>query len=319
MSNQYMIEPIGRRFNSPLVLEPSFVNEINAPSKPLIQSCQSTIAPCSAIASAISLRPQLAAPESCEPMIASSYYMPDLIQLILRMEQIVQQEGRVCDADTQNSLNSLLAIDKARFEAMQKLSNDLTSRQTWSDWQNVAQYVACISSIIVGANICGISPGAGLLIIAGGIAGLTNRAVSDSGGWEWLAKRFTASVDLQHKIAHGIEITLSSVALLTAFSGTLAAWHTGILAINEGRDALMNYALPTVLVIGGALQSFIQLGIAYKDRNIAYFNAEIKTHEVSATTTRQEIRSKSQEFRDLINLSEKIDELVRDAISSMPT
>ena len=260
---------------------------------------------------ASAFRPQLSPPRP--------YYMWTLVQIGQKMEAIVQKEGINCERDTQASLNRLLAFDRERIEVLQKTAQELSTKESWSVWQTVAQYVATASSIMLGLTVFGASPVAGALLVAAGGLGLLNRAISDSGGWKWLVSYFNASYDLQLKISEGIDSTLTYLSMAMAMAGALGAWHAGAWALSAAnRDAAMNRTLQVILFYSAFVQQSVRIGISRSEQKSDHLKSDLQVISTHAALARQQIKLDTQQFRNLIELSEEINERLHSLISSIP-
>lgn len=288
--------------------------EVSSVAKPASSShvSQSTIAPCQlkeAWSSSI-FRPMLCPPER--------HFLLGIMQFYQEMDALAQKESAICEKETKAALDHLLEIDKKKVEMFTDHANRVEAKHSWAVFETVAQYIASSSSIIIGLTISGVVPVAGGFLIAAGGLGLLNRAISDSGGWEWLASRFTASCDLQIKIASQIDSTLVYLSTALSICSAVGAYHAGALSIfyTAGRNEVMNKALQSISTAGSFLQAVTRFGIAKQDRHILQIGANLKITESSSFCARQEIHAHTANLRKVIELSEKISENIKQAIDS---
>ena len=262
---------------------------------------------------AAAFRPQLEPP--------ASHYMLRIIKFYTELEKTAQLEAEICDKETKTALNRLLEIDKQKVEMIQQRAKEMVSKQSWSVFETVAQYFTSSSSIVIGMAVSGIAPAAaGFLIAAGGL-GLLNRVVSDSCGWEWLVSFFTASCDLQIKIAAQIDSFCLYLSTALAIVGSIGAYQAGVLnlLIQSGRDNAAQKTIQTLSTAGSVMQISTRFGIARMDKTITDIGAELKRQQANSVCVRQEIQTSTANLRKIIDLSEKIADGIKHVIASSPT
>jgi hypothetical protein len=276
-------------------------------------SAVSTIGPAQGLPKPSVLRPQLAPPEL--------NYMSEIINLYSEMEKIAHLEGQICARETKASLDRLMEIDKQKSEIFRTRTEKMKSMESWGAFQTVVQYIAASSSMMIGSALFfGAAPVAGAFLIAAGGLGLANRAMSDSGMWQLLVRQFTASVDLQIKIASQIDNFCLYLSTALSIAGTIGMYHAG--AVNLLTCASRNQALEKCLRTIGQASTFTQLLNRVKQgriqRSLNIIGSELKTRDADSNCTRQKIQASTANLRKIIELSEKIGESIKQAIASTP-
>jgi hypothetical protein len=290
------------------------VLEVSSTAGPtrLSQFTRSTIAPCVSkeVGASSVFRPVLCPPEP--------HFIWGIMRVYQEMESLALKESVLCERDTKAALDRLIELDKKKVEMFADQAKKLESRRSWAIFETVAQYITSCSSIIIGLSISGVVPVAGGFLIAAGGLGLLNRAISDSGGWEWLLSRFTASCDLQIKIASHIDSTLVYLSTALSICSAIGAYHAGALSMfyAASRNEVMNKALQTISTAGSFLQATTRFNIAKQDRNILRIGANLKIAQSNSFSARQEIQTHTANLRKIIELSEKISEIVKESINS---
>ena len=296
------VRPIEEIPSSPISIAP-----IQLPN-----SAQSTIAPA---AIPDGHKPSLLRPSLTAPLVD---FMYPIIRVYEEMERLVHLEILTCDRETKNSLNRLMELDKQKIEMLRQRAKDFESRDTWKVFQTVSQYIASSAAIVLGITLLGPAPVASAFLIASGGLGLLNRAVSDSGLWEWVASRFTASVELQRLVSERIDSCMVYLSTALALFGAINAYQAGALALlpDTGRDVVMNKALQILAIGNGALRFISRCGIARMEKKIQNLTQEIKNQETQMVCVRQEIQIRTPNLKRIIELSETIAENVKQAIES---
>lgn len=247
------------------------------------------------------------------------HYMWDIIKFYSEMEKIAAFEGQICDKETKRSLDHLLAIDKQKLEMLQSRIEEIRSRQSWTVFETVAQYISSTSSIAIGLAVSGTVPVAGAFLIAAGGLGLVNRAVSDTGGWHWLASHLAASSELQQKIATQIDSYTVYVSTALAIAGSIGAYYAGALSMFSNRNTALEKIMLMISYSASALQLTSRYGMARIDKKLMNISAELKNRNTDSFCCRQEIQTNTANIRKVIDLSEKIAECIKRAIASSPT
>jgi hypothetical protein len=260
------------------------------------------------------IRPKLKEPEKPE-----IHFMLPLLRIQSEMERLQQKEGAVCEIETTAAMERMQALNVKRMELLRNHAQAIASKQSWSALQTVAQYVASVSSIVLGAAIVSIAPVASWFLIASGAIGLLNRAMTDTGGWQWIVSRFTASKEQQIKIAEWIDSTAVYLSMALSVCGAIGAYQAGAFSLltQTGRDAIMNKIMQIVTLSSGALQAVSRLGIAQAERNVSYFKAALKESEAASFQAREDVQANVGHLRKMIEITEAISDAVKSAINSI--
>ncbi|MBF8262755.1 MAG: hypothetical protein HW387_420 [Parachlamydiales bacterium] len=291
-----------------------FYSPITVPAAPAIDS-RSTIAPASR---AENISPSIFRPQLVKP---DQHFMLPILDLFTEEEKLIKSESTFGDRDTNNALERLMAIDKKKIEKLAAMHKELDSKKTWSAFETVAQYIASASSIVMGVAVFVECPVAGGFLIAGGGLGLVNRAVSDSGGWEWMAARFTASTELQRRYAERADMCLVFISTALTMAGAIRAYHVGALnAVSANRpEAIMNKALQILTIGGGAIRCATRIGMTRLDQKIFQIKADIKKLDTDKFCTRQEIQTTTENVIRILELSDKLNDSIKQSINASAT
>lgn len=296
----------------PLFEIPAIGSEPILPIQPIWNGA-STIAPAAPKECAFSslFRPTLAPP-------LENYLLP-LIKLYVANESLANLEAVNCDRDIKISLDRVQELDRQKIEDLVKEAKDAQMKSNWSVFQTVAQYIASTSAIVLGLGLFSVAPVAGAFLIASGGLGLVNRAISDVGGWQWLASRFTQDNELQHQWAERIDSCLTYISTALAIFGAIGAYHAGALALisQTGRDAAMKKALDILATASAALQAVVRFGIAKQHLRIQNQKAKIKELITLSHLEREKIHPANDNLRRFIENSEAIGQVIKQAIAQI--
>lgn len=274
----------------------------------------SSIAPASkkAESSVSHVRPQLAAP--------STYAMPALIHSHQETERVTYKGTKIFEININQEIANLDRLNVEKEEALQKVAKEVQSKNTWSVFSTVAQYIVSASVLVLGAACLasGVGTAPGALLIASGALGLANRIMHDTGGWEAVVSWFTKSEELQHKIARNIEMGMFFLSLGLGLAGGIWAHAAGAFstAMEAGRQSMMAKIGQSVGLAGGFMGAGSRIGGAIKERNIAHLQARIREIEAQTTTIQQTIYQYSTGMEKLIESPQAIGDEVRKAVST---
>ena len=294
----------------PIVEIPSIVEASRS-----VQCCsttRSTIAPAEEVSIPRAFHPRLAPP--------APHYMWGILKLYSDMENTMRLEGRICERETKIALDRLMEIDKQKIEMFRQRVETMESKQSWSIFETVVQYIASSSSFMIGIALWETAPVAGAFLLAAGGLGLLNRAASDLGLWQLLASQFTASFDLQIKIASQIDTYSLYLSTALSISGSIGLYHAGALNFltYAGRNKVLQKCLGIIGYASGFIQVITRLELAKMDWTLQTIGAEIKERDTHSFSARQEIQANTANLRRIIELSEKIGESIKQAIASSP-
>lgn len=287
--------------------------QIPALFPPVVQpsvSSQSTLQTAEPIENTSLNRPSLAKPVG--------HFMYPIIQVFCGMEKLAQLELKNCDTETSHSLNRLIAIDREKIEKLKQVAMDQASRKSWSVFETVTQYVSSCASIVLGSSLFAAAPVAASLLIASGGLALLNRAIIDSGAWEWLVSRFTASIELQRTISSTTDTSLFSISTILGMAGAIGTYYSGALThlTETGRDVVFNKTSQIISLAGCALESVTRLAMAHLDQKINHVKADLQILDHKITLIQQGIRQSTDQLKKIVQLSEQIDEMSRQIIKS---
>jgi hypothetical protein len=239
--------------------------------------------------------------------------MLNIIETYQEMERLVRSEMRSYAQETQSALDGWMRIDHEKFTLWEQNENDFDIKKTCKVFENAFHYITTVSTIIAGLAISSAAPVTAVFLVAAGGLGLLNRTLSNAGGWKWLASRFTASQELQSKIAVQIDTCLTVSAVLCSFASIANLYQTGtvrILAAGlEYRKVWQAISLTSWVV-----QSVFWLGYKIIDSKLTHINARLKQLETEGSLRQQEILHPTDNITQLMQLSENINQCIQQYI-----
>jgi hypothetical protein len=246
-------------------------------------------------------------------------YMYDLIRLYNETERLSKMQLDSFDTEIPVDLQRLQELNQRRITAVRDTVHANQMRETWSHWQNVAQYVASSATIALGVGCVtsGVGVIPGWLLIGSGALGLTNRAAVDSGALEWALNRVVASSDLARKTAARIDVALTSTSTVLAIAATIGAYHAGALTLLAAtKETAFNRALTILSATSTGVSAATQFSGKLIDRRISNCKANLTELEATTTLAHNEIQTATDQILNIIKCSEEISRVVKRVIDS---
>ncbi len=249
-----------------------------------------------------------------------SHYMYRLIEIEREMTRLVEIEGKYFDREIRDDLNRIETLNREKTEMLRLHAKELKSKVKWSAWQTVTQYITSATSIAVGIGCfgSGAASTAGAFLIASGVLGLTNQVASDTGAWRCMASLMSAERDKQIKIAAQVNFGLSAFSIALCLGGTIGAYNARALELLalHGRDPIMQQAATVLTTLNSGLQVSMKVGGALTEKRLSVVKADLKVIDLSSYLLREGIKTNTTEITKMIQLSEEIDKMIKNAISS---
>ncbi len=258
-------------------------------------------------------RPTTAKRQSPALPLPSKNIMLEVLRAHNETERLTGKQTDIFHAEvTQNSAD-LEKLSGEKDEALRKEAEAAKSRDSWSAFSNIAQYITGIGTIFVGTTMGGV-PGA--VMVAAGVVGTGNRIIQDSGFLKAAVAWYTQSDELQRKITHQIETTASALSLGLGLAGGAAAWYAGTFAVASGVELAqkISIATTTASTIAGASS---QVGVNVYNKRKSDILATMKEIDLKMTTASQKTTQEVSTMSQLFESNNSENDVVRRAIQNL--
>jgi hypothetical protein len=253
-------------------------------------------------------RPQLEAPKQ--------HYMLDLLDLHHGVEKAVSKELGIFKTQSTIDLAQIEKLEKEKEETIKKNIEETASRNNWGVLSTVAQYLTPSASIAVGVSL---GTGWGSFLIASGVAGLSNRIVRDTVGWQTVASWFTQSVENQKRLVRGIEMGFLAVEMGTGLAGGFGAALSGSfskMAADATRLTAAKKISSTLQAAGTGLKVTSQLGKTFFDQKINDLQGRMRLLDAQAERIRMEMNQQVTDVRGMIDTAQEIGREMHKAVAA---
>jgi hypothetical protein len=250
----------------------------------------------------------------------NGHFMLGLIQVTNGQEELNKLDGFLRAKDIDQDLTHIDSLNKEKLRKLSELADATKNMATWSAWANVSYYIAAASTLVIGAGcltLGGSAAVAGYFLVAAGGLGVTNRIVTDTGGWQYLANYFTESHSLQIRISENIDKGLTSVAVALALIGTAQAWHAGHIKLLEASSADMISQVLSKAGTGFSVAS--HFAASHYQRTISQSKAAINNFSARVDLKYQHVRDETGYLQKALNLQTELNRLISMAIESSST
>lgn len=253
-------------------------------------------------------RPQLEAPKQ--------HYMLDLLDLHQGVEKTLSKELGQFKTQSTMDLNAIEKLEKEKEETIKKNIEETAARNNWGVLGTVAQYLTSSSSIAIGVSL---GSGWGPLFIASGVAGLGNRIVRDTVGWQTVASWFTQSVENQKRLVRGIEMGFLAVEMGTGLAGGFGAALSGSfskMAADVTNLTAAKKISSTIQAAGTGLKVTSQLGKTFFDQKVNDLQGRLRLLDAQAERIRMEMNQQVTDVRGMIDTAQEIGREMHKAIAA---
>jgi hypothetical protein len=261
--------------------------------------------------------PSISPVDRCYPADRSRHYMLDLLDMHRGVERVVEREVSLFKIQSNIDLKELEKLEMEKQIVFRKYAKEAAASNNWSMFSNIAQYLTSGASIVLGASVFIAKPRAGGLLIASGIAGLTNRLMHETGGWNAIASWCTKSIEYQKKIAHVCEMTFLGFEFGVGLAGGSMAYKAGAFSIaGANRTALANTAANSIKIAGQSIQAVSQLGKSFSDYRVGDLQGKIQMFDALAEERRIAMNQQVTSARNFIETAQDISQEMHKAIAA---
>ncbi len=248
------------------------------------------------------------------------HYMIDLLEMHLGVEEVVAKEVTLFRCQSKIDLADIERLEKEKEELFRKHAFDAASRNNWGVLGTVAQYLAAGTSIAVGASLLSNAPWAGTLLMVSGVAGLGNRVMHETDGWEALASWFTKSVEYQKKVAQICAMSCLSIELGVGLAGGAMAYSVGAFSFAAAnRKAIADTTAVSIKVASQGLGASSQLGKSFTEQRMSVLQGRMRIVDALAEQTRMEMSHHAGDTRNMIETAQAIGQEMHKAIAALET
>jgi hypothetical protein len=242
------------------------------------------------------------------------HYMLGLLDLHTKVEGAASKELVLFKTQSQQDLAAIEKLEKEKNEALRKNAEETASRTPWSVLGQVSQYLASGASIVVGASMGGV----GSLLVVSGVAGLGNRVIKDTVGWQSVASWFSKSVENQKQLVQRIEMGFLVVELGTGLAGGLGACVTGSYSALANTSRLNNARkmVGMIQTTSSFMNSTSKLGQDMVNKRISDLQTHMRRLDVHAEEIRMQMSREASSARNMIEMAESVGKEMHKAIAA---
>lgn len=186
-------------------------------------------------------------------------------------EKAALQEAPLLEKQISNVHRQHAALSQEEAELAAKHAQKTNTLKSWKVATDITSYGASAASIVVGVGFCA-SPIGSVALVASGAFGLASKLMGDTGGWKWVASKFSSDEKTQQKYASYLETTATVVSLGVSaisgfmFSGALnftpnfqpTVITSTVAAISTATSVVNNYTQASVLTTEAGLKAIDQ-------------------------------------------------------------
>jgi|GEM_PF-2023451 len=251
-------------------------------------------------------RPQLEPPKQ--------HYMLGLLDLHRGVEEVASKELVLFKTQSEQDLAEIERLEKEKNEALRKNAEETASRTPWSILGQVSQYLASGASIAVGASMGGL----GSLLVVSGVAGLGNRVIRDTIGWQSVAGWVSKSVENQKQLVQRIEMGFLFVELGTGLAGGLGACVTGSYSALANVSRLNNARkmVGVIQTTSSFMNTTSKLGQDCVNKRLSDLQVHIRFLDVKAEEIRMQMSREASSARNTIDMAQSVGQEMHKAIAA---
>lgn len=247
------------------------------------------------------------------------YYMTEILRVEREMNRLIKIEGALLDKEIRSDLDRIEELNRKKIELLRQRAHELESKAKWSAWQTVTQYVASATSIVTGFGCLATGAGttAGMFLIASGGLGLVNRIGADVGAWEFITGYFTETRQAQIRLAERVEFGFSALSVGLAITGSIGAYHArAIELLSLSRDQILQAATALGL-LNTVTQGTLRARESFSNARALCVGADVKKLTAESHILKEQVSTQTEIVRKMIQLSDEIDRIAKQAISSL--
>lgn len=184
------------------------------------------------------------------------------------------------------------------------------AEKAWGLWNAGIQYVGAAASVGTGAVVFaagGIVPGA--VLMGNGAAILTNRVISDLGGYKAMAAWVTDSRDQQRKFSESID---TSVTFTTTGISLFTGWGARAFFEPQGLNTVLNVVQKSTAVLNG----LTRVGTAKAQQRTQETQKDLMMTSTHTTILHQRLIDAPQELGELLEPTRQIAQVAKSAIQA---
>jgi hypothetical protein len=191
------------------------------------------------------------------------------------MDQIHDTGNQLLGAFRRTIEQSTHKLKELSLENAKKLKEAAERTQESGVWGMLKKIGSCILaaiSIVLGITLT--ASGAGTLVgaalIASGVISIANFAMTEAGGWDWIAKRIANdNEDLRHKIAFWVPTVVGCIAAVVGVAGSVGSLAWG--GLNLAQKAIL-----IVQTAFGLYDGVTTIGKGVSDARLIWTQADLQ-------------------------------------------
>jgi hypothetical protein len=203
-------------------------------------------------------------------------------------------------------------IDRKKAKELEKESISVQSSSTWNIVKNVATYVASAGALVLGLSVSSAGTGAGAIaasfLIVSGVLNLAGRVLADTGGIDWIAGKFTETLEERKKLANQIETGFLLVSVALGLTGSIYSYVNGCNHLfTSAMKNVQNYA-KTAYFSGHIIAAVGAYGKYRIDKKVLKGQEGLLHLEASQTAHQNFIRKETTEVESSIDMISEMNE-----------
>jgi len=280
----------------------------------------SSIAPSTAPAQIIPLRPKLEPPTIDEQLAAlydrtenNTYaevkenYLWIILNLHNMVEEISGEHIKYISDTIRRDTAELDKLNEKKTEELSKYALEVENQRTWNVFSEIAKAFLSAATLVVGGLMIasGVASVAGAFMIASGGLGLADTILTHTGAYEAIASHFAKSREMQQNIAAYISGTVLFMALGCGLvGGVLGFLSNGFEAARAGMDLVR--AGEKVQLTAAIATGAINVARTWSAREAAALQKVLQTIEGRIFVMKQDLQHRASEAKDALQIMQSI-------------
>lgn len=237
---------------------------------------------------------------------------------LVRPELLIMALDKKLKALSKRTMNiSLTKIEKENLTLekliMQQISTDTDLADSkneafiWSMLKNIGSCIMAVFQMVFGSYLIstGGGAGAGSALIASGMLALANAALSESGGWNWIAACMEEdNAEKQEMIAIILPLVVATLSIGLSIAGFAGAMEV------ENVDELLELMNQGIQILTGGAH----LGAAYGEYQVVTTQIQALGFEKGMTLSEKHIDLFSRAFEELMREFDRVSSTVKKMI-----